>query len=300
MEFKFTLALDASQFKQYMTCSQSWYYSYQENLRLQTTDTEAMDKGTLVHNLMDIYYNLIAQSPNCNKNDAAEGAIEFFKKSKVVESMGFPQDTEKFIVARFAQYLFFYGNNDFTPILAGGVPSVELGFSKILYENDDVCFIVEGRIDLIARLGDQLVFIDHKTESQAGDLYSYKPQFRTYAWATGLKYGGVNYFGMQKEVGAKTFRRQIIEFPEHIVEEWRLKMLSIFWEISISFQDKDLCDTKNIEYKYRRNLASCAGPYEKHPCQFTHLCETKDNEMRENIKQFKYKVSEPWQPWKLK
>ncbi|MEK6880045.1 MAG: PD-(D/E)XK nuclease family protein, partial [Nanoarchaeota archaeon] len=58
---KFILTCDASQIKQFQTCPLSWYYQYKENLRLPGLKMDtAPDKGTLIHDLCDIYYNLRA------------------------------------------------------------------------------------------------------------------------------------------------------------------------------------------------------------------------------------------------
>ena len=56
---KYVLALDASQIKTYKDCNLLWAYLYRENLRPASADTSAMDKGTIVHFLLEHYYKYL-------------------------------------------------------------------------------------------------------------------------------------------------------------------------------------------------------------------------------------------------
>src|SRR5947208_16161364 len=146
---KFTLTLDASQIYEFQMCPLLWYYHYKENLRLIGLAVDALDKGTLVHNLLDLYYGLRWEEPKVSELIHAQEAINSFKQSKITESY-FPnefKELEEFLCLRFLLYVQRYQYQDFN--LKIGSKPVELGFSKLLYEDDEVRFIVEGRIDLI-------------------------------------------------------------------------------------------------------------------------------------------------------
>lgn len=294
MSEKLIITLDASQIHEFMTCEQRWHYGYVENLRLADMQTEAMDKGTLVHKLLETYYFYKAEDcDGLTQMQLGEKTVEAFKVNNYTGRAGFPKDTENFLINRFIAYLMYYsGNRDLEPITNNGVPGVELGFSKILFEDENVVYIVEGKIDLIHVVGENLAWTDHKSQDRLNNLYNFKPQFLTYAWATGYDYGGINYFGMQKEVKDYTFRRTFVHYPRWMRERWEGKMLKVFRQVEHMKRDPTCC---GIEM----NLNSCAGAFESHPCPFTQLCETENDEMRENIKAFKYKKVEKWSPWKI-
>lgn len=299
---KFTLTLDASQINEFQTCNLAWWYTYKENLRLAGANTEAMDKGTLIHNLCDLYYSYRWLDPNGNKLLQADEAVRFFKETCTTQSL-FPEDKnnelERFITDRFALYVTRYMFNDFVLPNTKTSP-VELGFSKLLYEDEYVRFIVEGRIDLVTViLGDKLCFVDHKTQGRDTTMYQYRPQFKTYAWATGYEYGLINYIGLQKEPvkNGGSFKRQLINFPKWMIDEWEQKLLKIFWNITAILNNPNIDAEKTI-YEYR-NDSACEGQY-GHPCAFTSLCETGDWNMKQSLKQFKYNKVDSWSPWTLK
>lgn len=222
---KTTLTLDASQISTYLKCPLMWYYAYHERLQLSSLKTEALDKGTLVHELLAIYYNLKDSSP-CARDEA----IETFKAIH-----GDIYHELEFMCNRFALYTERWKNSDFKVLTNNGIPGVEIGFSKLLYENDAVRFIVEGRIDLLSTIQGIPCFVDHKTQSKVNYLYHYTPQFKTYAWATGYRYGIINYFGLQQKYEeGKTFRQDLVSFNEDMILDWEKRLKRVFGEICIA------------------------------------------------------------------
>jgi len=194
---------------------------------------------------------------------------------------------------------FFIAKGDFVPLVnKNGVPAVELGFSKILFENESRIYIVEGRIDLISKFEDKLFFTDHKTQGTKKDLYGFKTQFLTYAWATGLSDGLINYVGTTKEPNKDTFRRQHINFPKHMIDLWKDQMTGIFNDIY--YQTHELSEKAPIENSDRafgRRLTSCAGAFESNPCQYIPICTSQTLEMKQSIKKFNFVESKIWRPW---
>lgn len=294
---KYTLVLDASQMKQFGICNLSWAYQYREHLMKAELDTEAMDKGTLVHLLLEKYYKLRLKEPNLDVYSSSSLAIQEYQNSEIVKTSYFPLEIHQHICKRFVQYVGYWAGRDIRPISKNGIPGVELGFSKILLENEEVLFVVEGKIDTIIDVGnDQLGIVDHKSQDRDARYYYYRPQMLTYAWATGASYGMINYFGLQKEYKEKvSFRRDTMQFPKWMISRWEKQMIKIFYNIA----NTDYNFPKDInEYKFERNFSSCAGAFETHPCMFSHLCESESQETREALKQNKYKTLEPWSPWK--
>ena len=288
---RFTLALDASKINEYLTCPRMWYWRYYRNLVYSGRKTKALDKGTLIHCFADMYYNFRALDPTVNPMshvNAVLGAIKATQKEMRLEKEEF-----EFLKMRFLQYGMRYMQNDIRPSVKKGKPAVELGFSKVLKETPDVLYVVEGRIDLIGTYAGVELFMDHKTQAQAKDLYQFIPQFKTYAWATGLNRGMINYIGLQAEVNDKTFRRQLVTFPSWMIANWEKKMISVFDAIRIDLESgEEWFETS----PYSMNDHACGGSFNSAPCMFTRLCETHDRGIRESIIKQNYEIR-IWQPW---
>lgn len=289
---RFVLALDASQISQYLHCPRSWYFRYHKGLTRAGLKRTALDKGSLVHQLCDLYYNLRAMNPGVPAMVHGTAVINLIKNWKNTFNLS-KEDTE-FLCMRFFQYVATYMAHDFIPVTKSGLPSVELGFSKVLHEDENVLYVVEGRIDLIADFGGFRHFVDHKTQGQAKALYQYCPQFLTYAWATGLQRGMINYFGLQKEMTKDTFRRQAIFFPAWKLKEWERKMVAVFDSIRIDLENPDFLPFNAATM----NQQSCGGAFNSAPCMFTQLCETASSAMRQSMEAQNY-VIQFWKPWEV-
>lgn len=294
------IALDSSQLNQYMKCPLSWAYAYRENLMLTGAARDALDRGSIMHLYLDAFYKIkdYHQSDMNNRLSAANSICFKVRETALRE---FPDMAEglPFIEKRFIEYVTYYTNRDLTPLVNAGVTACELGFSKPLYEDDEYLFLVEGKIDLlhIDQNSKEMIVVDHKTQSRVNNLYDYRPQVLTYCWAAKCNYFMYNYVGLQEDKNGallkndNLFRRSVISVPDWMLTRWENHMLEIFWEITSVETMKDT----NIH----KNLGSCAGAFDSSPCQFHYLCETKDDNMRQHLKAFKYEVRPTWEPWKL-
>jgi hypothetical protein len=224
-------------------------------------------------------------NPKAQAMEHGLAAIQMFKQGKFVEKAGFEKEFLLFVIDRFNQYQFRYLQGDFIPLVKGGKPSVEIGFSTVIYEDDKYVFILEGRIDLLGLYKEFKVFIDHKTQSRDSRLYDWKVQFLCYALATGLNRGVVNYFGLQKGYeDGKTLRHQLFYIPDWKKEEFKQYIISeVYFPIAQGI--------------FKPNFNSCAGPDEKRPCAFSMICNAQHNETKQLIKQTFYHVVPAWTPW---
>ena len=298
---KLIITLDSSQLKSYMTCSQQWCMNYIENYQLHYTKTVYLDRGSFVHKILEVFYILRALNPNEDRFKTQRTVIELWKKGKLFRESGLSKDDEKFICERFVQYVMTYISNDFIPQIRNGIPGVEIGFSKVLYEGHDFIYIVEGKIDLISKTNHPKpfdCFIDNKSQERLKELYPFKPQFLTYAWATGFKWGIINYFRLQQKYDAEiTFRRKLIYFETWQIEKWKEVMLKIFKAIHEVMYINEIDDMNKLRPEmFEQNLNSCSGAHESFPCQFAMVCENPGQE--EGIKKVYYNKREKWSPWK--
>lgn len=298
---KLVITLDSTALRSFMTCEQQWAYAYVENLRRFNETTIYLDKGTLVHKLLEVFYTLRALRPREDRYAHQKIVVDLFKKGKLLKTSGLDKTEEDFICGRFLQYVMKYMSYDFVPQMRNGKVGVEIGFSKVLYEDEQVICIVEGKIDLLSKTphpnGGFDCFVDNKSQEQKKDLYPYKIQFLTYAWATGFRWGYINYFRLQEKYSeTETFRRELIYFDAWQVEKWKSQALKVFfkvYETMIKYQIDNQDDLKG--WMFNQNLNSCAGPDEKRPCYFTKICENPGKD--EAIKKVYYDKVAKWVPW---
>lgn len=283
---RIVLAVDNSQLVSFLTCPRQWQLQYLKSIkpkRLDTLKVSPLDKGTVVHALLDTYYK--ARALGNNPNDAL--GICFRTLDKGVELGKIPEIPKtdiNFIKNRFGVYVANYLTNDYRPLCLDGIPQVEVGFSIPLIDTLDVLFVLEGRIDLIT----EQMFVDHKSQDRTYNHYPYDTQFLTYALATGLKLGAINYFGLQETINANTFRRQQLSFQQDHLDRWREKVIYYMWRMA-----------ECIELNhYEHNEKSCSGQW-GHPCPYTKIDEIIDESIAEQVEQQYYEVVPRWEPWSL-
>jgi len=292
-----TITLDSSQITQYLDCKQKWNLAGREHLILSGAKTEALDRGTILHRLLEFYYLERFDKP---VYQAAQAATDRFYNSS--ESKLMTAKDNQVLVLRFGDYVKHYASNDFQPVRLEGIPSVELGFSIVFYEDQDKRFVLEGKIDLLSLFSrSEMIFIDHKTQGRAMNLYPYSPQFLTYSMVTKIRRAVINYVRLHEKIDNTTFVRVPITFTEHQIENWRYQVFAIFHEI---YEHTKLEQESGIVSPFPQNFGACSGPFKCNPCQFTHLCELNpmNLDMINNLKSFKYekKVWEPWKPEEVK
>lgn len=288
---KTTIILDNSQIQVYKECPRKWELAHRESItKAGDKPSQALNYGSYMHMLLDTYYTLRAVDPFTRYENHANAVLEIAQLNEPAVNLRFDFTTEMglFLRTRFLQYCFNYSINDLRPLFIKSRPQVEIGFSRVLYEDASHLFILDGKIDLISKMNDQIIFVDHKTQSQSKDYYNFDPQFLAYAWATNLNYGLINYIGLQKEYTQKTLHRTLIHFPSHLIEQWKCEVLdTVFWPI-----------TNYFKTNFPLNRYACGGPFRTNHCRFTDLCETSSPELFNSIKAFKYVKIAPWSPWR--
>jgi hypothetical protein len=287
-----TIALDSSQLVNKLKCSEKWNLSGRQHLVLSGTKTGPLDNGTVFHKLLELYY---IERFHKNVYDAGQEALVKFLPSE--EAKLIDDETKLFLIKRFREYVMNYASSDFQPLRIAGIPSIELGFSSIFYEDEHRKFIIEGKIDLLTSYREDLSFVDHKTQGRAMNIYPYTPQFLTYAMVTKSKKAVINIIRLHKELTKDTFLRVPITFAPHQIEHWKHQVMREFMEI-YSVLIKAEAEGKSPIFE--KNLGECGGAFNSNPCQFTQLCELApgSQEIYENLKKFKYH-EKIWTPWKV-
>lgn len=301
---KTIIELDSSKIKLFLECPEKYNLAYEQNLR-KTWITPRFKKdyssqGTYVHALFDVFYNFRALNPSKNSFEHYTASIELFKKMKFAVKLGLDADFEKLVRERFLQYTIQNSMGDYAPIVRNGIPATEVKFSVKLYEDDNVIFVLIGRIDLLCTIGEPhqhlKAFIDHKTQERKSTVYEWKPQTLCYALATGFNYGGFNYFGLQKEFKTdETLHRDFFFIPDWKIESWKTYIIeNVFWKIAMRRIDQMQFGK---QYAWHQNLFACGGPDEKRTCEYAAICNENNPERQAIIKKYHFEPVTPWSPW---
>lgn len=320
---KKVLILDSSQISTFLECQRMWDYNYKQSLvTIQQADnlkSNAIAMGTYGHKLLEIYYKgvgtgylpaaMLERAMNFNPddhececghlkeqhechimfedpepfNDCRECTCQGFKPIK------FPLETpdRDLVKQRIREYVYTYSHNDIQP-LSGD--SVELGFSELLYEDNDFLFILEGRIDIIGKMGEVEFFADHKFQLRARDLYEKAIQFRNYSLVTKKLFGLINYVRLTKKVDSTTYKRAITSFTANDLLWWKDELISIFFKIQAAI------DMFAIKGYYEPNWGSCSGKF-GYPCNYVALCEEQNLQVRNALMNQLYTKRKEWRPW---
>lgn len=296
------LTLDSSQISTFLHCDYKWYYGYEKSIEsIPSFPSKSNDRemGHLGHKYLELYYSQRALGESINNS------AEFALASKH-DSIISPKEISE-VKTAFNRYIMMYSHNNDVEVMMGRPlrvpqfatngeyltdaielnPLVEKGFSYPLLDTPDYLFILEGRIDLCANSNGTPCFMDHKFQSREGKLYKQSIQFRNYALATGFRLGIINYIRFHKELSEKTFLRTPISFGMGFHQWWKAELIGIFHRINHKMKSGT----------FERRWNACGGEYGKTWCQFTQLCEERNESVRDNIEKQFYQIKEKWSPW---
>jgi hypothetical protein len=194
-------------------------FHYAKLQRMETPEkAPSIDKGSLVHEMAAKYYRgkMEMKSLGLNHSQIVELSVEHGRKTAIDMDLGVNEAEE--CVRAWTQYCTYYAGDPWVPI------HVEEPFSVILYEDDELRIVFEGRIDLIVRnplQNNMTLVVDHKTGSRNSTPSGLSNQFMGYCVATGNKIAILNKIGFQKTLPpAKKFPRHVLSYPKEVLDEW--------------------------------------------------------------------------------
>jgi hypothetical protein len=178
------------------------------------------EKGSLVHVMLQAYYNQKKHRGNWSRNGATHRSvveacvnIGRYTATKMLLDIA---EIEACIDA-FMQYTDFWENDGWT-----NIAFTEKVGSKILFKSPELLVLYEVKIDLgLILQGNEVTPVDHKTAKARRDPNSLSNQFRGYCWFLGVNKIIVNEVGFQKTVKAPDkFRRHTLTYSESQITEW--------------------------------------------------------------------------------
>lgn len=232
------------------------------------------ETGDLMHELLRIYYTQKKVGDPFNKcvDDALAVVPLYTLKMNLSE-----EDVEE-TVYQFKEYTNHYRHESWRPL------EIEQPFSKVMYNDNDLVIIYEGKIDLVVEANVPKLPVDHKTSKRRSETSSLSNQFLGYCWAVDSRNIVIDKIGYQKSLKpGERFERPVISYTKERIEEWVQNTIN--WAKMLYF---------HIESDHwPMNLTSCdkfAG------CMYNKVC-ARDPEDRDRIILKEFKV-EKWEPTK--
>lgn len=278
---RIVLSLDSHALSEYQTCPRKFQLSTIQRLRPRKKKA-ALSMGTLIHEMLAEYYNGIREG---NSRDELSTRIAVKTITRADTSLDLEERT--FIARRFGEYIQHY-KEDWTPVLVEGFQHT--GFSKVIYEDERVVFIYEGRIDQIVQVGERARnfrrWVDFKSQNPkySYDRFENVNQFIGYSWASGLP-GIIAYITWSKEPTEKTFRRQDVSFTPQFIEKWRSSTIEWYYRILKTLQSGD----------YDYNFSACDTKYGR--CAFANICKSTNSRMEKWVINNEYERVDRWKAW---
>lgn len=258
---------------------------------------EPLEKGSLIHDMLEIYYALLGKCARVDTEIWADlmiaglfnGYIEDYYGKSFADRVRFcieaghyrasktelePEDAEV-IIYQFKEYCEHYQHDSWHPL------AVEEVGSKILFEDETTKIIYNFKIDMVAEQGSIIAPFDHKTSSRRQAPNSLSNQFIGYCFGLDVNNIVINKIGFQKTLSrSDRFQRFILTIDQARIEEWKAN--STYWAFEI---------LKHQESNYwPMNLTSC----DKYSgCIYSHICE-KTPESRQMTIDRDYRIGEKW------
>jgi hypothetical protein len=280
---RLVLALDSHALTYFQTCNKMYYLSQAEKL-VQIRSRRAFEIGTMVHDIMHRVTRAKLNRREFNSIQLLEIGYKVIRRAAKAGLLNAEQMV--FHSVKYTQYVsWMQAQERFYKPLGN-----EVGFSKVLYEDSDVIFAYEGRIDLILRVEPAgfNAWADYKTQGREYSLYKNRNQFLGYSWAVGTNMGFLIYYGLQKEK-EEPFRLDPVFHHPDLIKQWVEDTTKSFRKIIslIPFG----------EDAFERNRSACdSGKFGN--CQFLPICDNAWAGSRVNgaIRKGFFKESN-WTPW---
>jgi len=273
-----------------MKCPTAHDFAYVQNLARKREDKSAMDRGTVMHGLLERYYTFIwrKHDPVSSMNQAMGALIELKKQVHLED------DDYKLITQRFIDYVVKYRTDQIqiatvdTP--QGPKPALEVGFSVVLVDNENFYFVLEGRIDMITIMSGNNVVWDHKAQGRRNLIYGHSVQCLNYTLVSNTNMFMHNYVRLHQKVQPDTYDRKLNFMSRRLQVRWKKKVIDYFYKIAVSrmegnFIDKDFPNPACSDIGYGKK------------CPFTTVCEEFDPGLRRALIQLHYMPRKAWEPW---
>lgn len=290
------ISMDASQLEVFEPCPRKWYYAYNQNL-IPLRSKRVFDVGSYYHSCLAHYYYLFPPLGTVlSLDDRLLSTINYCTQSALLTKYHIVDvEEQKFHRQRLLDYLMHWSTEDETMVPC----AIEQGFSYLLYEDKYKRYILEGKIDLIAKLQPYgLIVMDHKTQSRKDDIWELNHQVMNYlnymrVTATEADYFVYNYIGLQDKIPKEGMRRSIYKPHPNMLIQWSKEVIKTFDDM---FEILSITGDNFRELSFNRHRSACSSKYGL--CQFYKLCSVPDHSKWNDSVLSHYRIrDEKWRAW---
>lgn len=271
---KTTIVLNSHSLSNFQICEAKYLYNGVINLE-PLKKKQKMEIGTTIATWLELYYkNKI--KPKVSRTKALANPLLWINRfEKDCECN--KDDAYRYYLACI-KYQHVYQNETWQPI------SLECGFSKVLYEDEKVLYVYEGRPDFhgLNLNGNYRLAADHKVQFSEYDIYEYNNQAFGYLWALECKEFVYNYIKILKKDWA--FRRQPFSYDLKLIEDWKNGTIEWYSRVAHAIQQKSFVKSWQCTSVYGR-------------CEFSTICERTIPSQKLFVIQANYRVKKPYRSW---
>lgn len=234
----------------YQSCPRKCRLSFIELLRGNQT-IAAIDKGSLLHDIFEVYYSLLGDcvKPNSEKFKilADNGLVYVGEKGNKRSIAEFAMDAGQIFAVKSTidpgdalqvfyqckEYFEHFQFDEWIPV------AVEQVGTRVIYEDANYKFIYNMKIDVVMLRGNIYAAMDHKTSSRRQAPSDMTNQFMGYAWGLNSPYVLVNKIGFQKTLTrSERFERHLFSYMPSRIGEWVENTIETFFDI-VNSMDND-------------------------------------------------------------
>ena len=233
---------------------------------------KVFDEGTMIHAWLRIYY-YNKKKFSISRNKCLANPIMWINGAK--KHWGIEPNRAFELYRILISYQSNYKNETWQTI------GTEVGFSKILYEDDQYLFIYEGKMDWLGYSGTDKIVVDHKSRNGKYQIYEFNNQCRGYLWATGANKFVYNMITM---TNIPSFERIAYSFSDSQIETWKNDTIEWYKRVAQANANKNFVRSWNCSSKYG-------------VCEFHSLCENPEPERQLFTIKSTFKIGKIHRSW---
>lgn len=210
------IVISASSLNMIESCFKSYEFYKKDNLIL-VDNPEFFDRGDLIHQMAEEYYQAKIDGEK-DHGLLIQKAVD--RGRFAATKLELDSDNVEQYIKSFREYAQYYSSDGWRPL------AVEQPFSFVIYEDENLKIIFEGKIDLIVELESDgtKIIVDHKSKEKASTPSPLDNQiigYKLWAKTVGIDTFIINDIGIQKTLPPiKKFRRHTMDVAPIVFEEW--------------------------------------------------------------------------------
>lgn len=226
------LKFDSQVLSSFMSCPREMNNRFNNHLVPIISTSKGKERGTLIHYALQQYYESMKEGNDftISRLKGLEGLKKIAYELRALESEDIID-----VGRTFEEYVEYRKNDVFQVVFTERI------FEFIAYEVWPLRIILTGRIDLgiLEYQTQNLIPIDHKSESEKWFYSSLSNQFKIYALACKSQRLIVNRIGFQKSKKAEEkFKREELAFDKDVLDEFANEVLPYYAkQMLIAYED---------------------------------------------------------------